>query len=136
MEVILYKYSRLEIEDTVTKFGEKNCCTVVAISIVMNIPFIKSQRHLSEYCGRVKGKGVTLDNLKRLPESFKDYKTTVFDFSGQYVTLRKFCEENPQGRFFVLVRGHALAVIDGVVYDHLDKPRRIVKWVMKVEEKH
>lgn len=134
MEVVLYKYSKLEIGDTVERFGEKNCCTVVAISIVMNISFIKSQKHLFECCGRVKGKGVTLDNIKKLHGSFKNYKTTVFDFSGQYVTLRKFCEENPQGRFFVLVRGHALAVVDGVVYDHSDKPRRVVKWVMKVEE--
>ena len=131
----MYRYSKLEFEDVVNNFGEKNCCTVIALSIVMDSSFVKAQKHLSEHCNRAKGRGVTLDNLKMLLTSFKNHKVTEIDFNGRYVTIKKFCEDNPRGRFFVLVRGHALAIVDGVVYDHLDKSRRIVKWVMSVESK-
>jgi len=33
------------------------------------------------------------------------------------ITIATFCKQNPHGRFYCLVRGHALAIVDGVVQD-------------------
>ena len=46
--------------------------------------------------------------------------------SSNRITLKKFTEKHPEGKYYILVRGHALSVIDGVVYDYIDKPRRQV----------
>ena len=45
-------------------------------------------------------------------------------------TLNQFVKRYPKGRFHVTVRGHALAVIDGVVYDwkHSGKRRIVGAW--------
>ncbi|QGK90348.1 hypothetical protein QE345_gp041 [Pseudomonas phage vB_PA45_GUMS] len=41
-------------------------------------------------------------------------------------TLRQFAEENPEGRFWIAVKGHAIAIIDGVLYDHTNDKRRTI----------
>jgi len=33
------------------------------------------------------------------------------------VTIGTFCKYHPKGRFYCIVRGHALAIVDGVVQD-------------------
>ena len=41
------------------------------------------------------------------------------------MSLKTFCQHNPVGTFYVLVRGHALAVIDGVITDHSKAGKRV-----------
>jgi len=48
------------------------------------------------------------------------------------INLRKFCEKHNKGRYYILVRGHALCVKDGVVHDYKDGPRRFVTFAARV----
>jgi hypothetical protein len=35
------------------------------------------------------------------------------------ITLNQFIKQNPRGRFYVVVRGHAVGIVDGVCIDTL-----------------
>jgi hypothetical protein len=52
------------------------------------------------------------------------------------ITIQKFLQKNPTGRFVVNRRGHAFCVIDGVIYDHMEnKPMQRIVGIWKVESK-
>jgi len=34
------------------------------------------------------------------------------------ITISRFCKKHPKGKFYVCVRGHALAILDGVPSDN------------------
>jgi hypothetical protein len=42
------------------------------------------------------------------------------------MSLKTFCQHNPVGTFYVLVRGHVLAVIDGVITDRTKAGKRVM----------
>lgn len=116
-------------------YNELKDCTVVALAEVFNIPYEKAHRHLKLNLGRQNRKGLFEKEVKSLPGTFKEYRIAIRSFGCDNVpkiTLGQFIKQHPIGRYYVLVRGHALAVIDGVVHDHSYKPRRVVRWAMRV----
>jgi len=50
---------------------------------------------------------------KRYPKGRNSEGERVY---GAY-TIGKFIKDHPAGRFFILVKGHACAIVDGVLYD-------------------
>lgn len=52
-------------------------------------------------------------------------------------SLRRFCRTYPKGRYLILVRGHALAIIDGVIHDWPGESdlRRVVAAYQIIEDK-
>ena len=115
------------------RFGEKNDCTVIAFAIIFNMSYDDAHLHLKEKCGRKNGK--CLMSMTTIPSSLSGVKYRIRSFSkedGNQITLERFVKEHPVGKYYVCVRGHALAVVDGVVYDYYHGPKRKVKWVMKV----
>lgn len=114
------------------RFGEKNDCTVIAFAIIFNMSYDDAHHHLKEKCGRKNGKG--LMDITTIPSSLFDIKHEIIPFikDGKKITLGRFIKENPVGKYYVCVRGHALAVVDGVVYDYYYGPKRKVEWIMKV----
>ena len=50
---------------------------------------------------------------KRYPKGRNSEGERVY---GAY-TIGKFIKDHPTGRFFILVKGHACAIVDGVLYD-------------------
>lgn len=110
---------------------ETNDCTVKALAKVLNTTYDRAHKHLKEGCGRKNRKGVVSRCV--IPESLKRTKFVVGEYSEtNRITVKHFCEKHPKGRFYVCVRGHAFAIIDGGVYDYCDKPRRQIIWAMKV----
>lgn len=124
---------------------DKNNCTVNALSAAFEVPYDEAYEFAKQEWDRIHGKGVP---TKPITESFKD---TVFGkFSVQVqatidykqpdgstivrnMTLRSFLKAFPTGSYFVLVRGHALVVKDGVLIDNSKKLGRIVLRAWKIE---
>tara|TARA_Y100000588_G_scaffold170332_2_gene184166 strand:- start:649 stop:1080 length:432 start_codon:yes stop_codon:yes gene_type:complete len=105
---------------------DTNFCTVLALHCVTGVSMKDCNTYLGKF-GRVFKKGMLINQIEEALSS-----TSKFFFKkGEYsnvnrITLKRFTEKHPEGRYYILVRGHALSVIDGVVYDYEDKPRRQV----------
>ena len=110
---------------------ETNDCTVKAFAVVFDTTYEKAHAHLKYNCGRHNRKGIISREV--LAPSLKKTKFKVGPYTKQNrISLKAFCEKHNEGRFYVCVRGHALAVIDGVIYDYKEAPRRQVTWAMRV----
>ena len=101
---------------------------------VFNTSYDRAHKHLKEHCFRLNGRGVLPKHFhKQLPQSIKRHKYVIGEYSRKNrITLSQFCKKHPLGRFYCCVRGHAIAIIDGIVYDHCHKPRRQITWAMRV----
>lgn len=115
--------------------NDTNCCTVVALSIVTGENYIYCHEYLSKY-GRKYRKGMnTLDVIDAL-EELKGHVVEDLGYSNDNrITINRFIKENPRGRFYCLVRGHAIAIVDGVLHDFEEKPRRQIKLAYRISEK-
>lgn len=130
--------------------SDRNNCTVNALSASFEIPYDQAYEYAKEEWNRKHGKGVL---TKPITESFKDkghvetafgkltvqvkskidYKQPDGSIKSRKMTLRSFLKAYPTGSYFLLVRGHALAVKDGVLVDNNGKLGRLVIWAWKVE---
>lgn len=114
---------------------DKSYCTVSAWAKVFDSSFDKADLYLRRF-GRSFGRGMKTVDIERALASVKRYKVVKGPYSrSNRVTLKQFVNNHPEGRFYVLVRGRALAIIDGVVYDHTEKPRRQVVFAVRVYSK-
>lgn len=48
-------------------------------------------------------------------------------------TVNDFCDEHPEGVYVVMTGSHAIAVIDGTIYDSFDSGNEIPAYVWKKE---
>lgn len=86
---------------------ESKDCAVRAVSIACDIPYHEAHERFSK-AGRKPNKGVDIDLLEKVMERKP----------MQYcITLSRFVALNPTGRFVVIKRGHAFAVVNGAVHD-------------------
>ena len=93
---------------------EKNDCTVRAAAVRFTTSYARAHELLESVGRRVKH-GVKLPAIKELLERMGlEVKRPLFP-----VTLNQFIKQNPRGRFYVVVRGHAVGVVDGVCIDTL-----------------
>lgn len=133
----MYKFSKIEnIADTVRKFNEKNCCSVIGLSIVTGWSFVTTQGFLKEHCNRKVGEGLLKSEVVNLTNGLKGYgKVQVLPYrSDNRITVNNFCKNHNVGKFLVFVRGHCFAIKDGTVYDTIDKPRRQITYAIKLGE--
>lgn len=118
-----------------TTFKEDRDCTVKAFAIAMGTTYAIARAHLKAKCGRVDGRGIV--SRRVLPDSLKSTPYRIGPYSkSNRISLGRFCKEHPVGRFYVSVRGHAIAVVDGDHYDFIDSPRRMVTWAIRLYPKH
>jgi hypothetical protein len=115
-----------------TGFKDNNNCTIVALSTAAGIPYTEAYR-IGKESGRKHGKGFYTHKLMNTARKngivYRKIKT-------EGMTIQKFLQKYPEGRFVVNRRGHAFAVIDGTIYDHLEnKPMQRIKGIWKVESK-
>ena len=112
-------------------YNETNDCTVRAFAEVFNTSYDRARRHLELNCGRKPRKGI--NSRQTLPQSLKNTRYRVGAYSkANRITISQFVKKHPIGRYYCCVRGHAIAIIDGVVYDYCHKPRRQITWAMRV----
>lgn len=109
------------------KILDKGPCTAMAWANVFDCNPLDSREYLYNFGYRRGRGGMTTSQVISALKSVK--KSTVVE--GHYsransVSLKKFLEKHNKGRYYVLVRGHALAVIDGMIYDHKEGLQRRV----------
>jgi hypothetical protein len=121
---------------------EKNDCVVRAFMAALDIPYNSSHAFVKKYLKRINRKGTFTSSF--LPDiigktkngkKIKIYGVSPshdyligYKFQGVKVitnpkykkptgyTLRSFIENHPTGRYFLIVEGHAVAVVDGKLY--------------------
>ena len=116
--------------------GDRNACCVIAWSVLFEAPYTKSLTYL-ETKGRVWRKGMQLSQVEAAFEGVRKAKITKGPYTYKNrITVSKFLQKHPEGRFFCVSRGHAYAVIDGKVYDYKKGPRRqiVAAWRIYLPE--
>jgi hypothetical protein len=133
--------------------GDTNYCTVSALSASFSISADEAYEYAASKWKRKRYKGVpTITMLQSFPcaEGFsqakevmgrdvirvkaeQDYKQPDGSIKTRSMTLSTFAKKFKRGKFYILVQGHALAVIDGEIVDHTDKPKRRIRYAWKVD---
>ena len=131
---------------------DRNYCTVTALSATLGISFDKAYDYARDNWSRERGRGVaTSIMLRSFPQAVgtdytkkvlsqeisrvkaeQDYKQPDGSIKTRDMTLSTFTKKFNKGRYYVLVKGHALAVIDGEIVDHTDKPKRRIRYAWKI----
>lgn len=101
--------------------GEKNDCTVVSLAEVTGSTYFHALNVMASV-GRPARKAPQWSDLKAVP----GMDLMFFHSERDKPTLLEFCRSHPKGRYWIGVRGHMLAVIDGVIVDQWAQPRRRV----------
>jgi hypothetical protein len=88
-------------------FNEHNDCAVRALATFKNIPYKQAHNTFKQH-GRKDCKATPIPTIiKILGEPVQDNRMTLNNLIGKY----------PKGRIYAIKRGHALAVVDGVIHD-------------------
>lgn len=114
------------------KAREDNDCTVITWANVFDCDYEKARKYLSQH-GRNTRRGMQLYQIKNALKGCKKAKVVIgpYDASNR-ICLSHFCNKHTKGRYYVCVRGHALCVKDGIVYDYKQAARRQVTFACRV----
>ena len=127
----------INLRDLRKQIGEGGDCTVVAISAVLDIPYLDAHLLCKDLFKRKKKKGVSNAVWGTFKEQMEVFRPEVKVVEGPYnsknkITINQFCKKHPNGAYLIGVRGHALAIIDGNVYDHSFRIKRQVNSAWRV----
>lgn len=101
--------------------GAEQDCSVIAFAIACDVPYHKSFAAHYNYAGRVDPTvGVKVELLLNGWDNMlmSVHRGAFYYEPTDGMTVSDFALANDDGRFFLIVRGHALAVVDGTVWDH------------------
>lgn len=108
----------------VNQYKDRNFCTVAALAMTLDWSFGKAHRWMKKHTGRRNGCGLyeyqwgPAIAAAAVTEGKKFLRTDHHElWDGRTMTLKRFCKENPTGTFYVKVKGHAVAIIDGELHD-------------------
>jgi hypothetical protein len=90
---------------------DTNDCAVRALAVVSELTYEQARAMLERECGRKRREGVYTTPLRRLLDTL----ARPIQFKG---TLGAWCRSAERGVFYVLVRNHAFAIIDGRIIDN------------------
>ena len=117
---------------------DRNNCALNAMAIVLNKPYYSVYKTFKEH-GRVGGKGASVRMitiaLNVLKQGTPEKAINNWQMPTQIkMSLSKFARQYPKGKYYVIKKNHALALIDGVWYDNqVPNPRSYVKYFFKVD---
>jgi len=143
--------------------SEINDCVVRAFKYALDISYMDAHKYVADVFHRIPRKGTyTLKYLfKALNDHSEPYikKLTLMGFSPSYIkkinttnykstillnkkykketgfTVKSFMEQHRTGSYFIVVKGHALALVDGVLYGNSDEQYkghiRRIRYVVK-----
>ena len=138
--------------------SERNDCVVRAFMVALDMSYDKTHKWVKDNFNRMDRRGTyTSAYLKNVLGKRKNYKKISlfgvspgrrYSFGDKELynpkykgkktcyTVKSFMEEYPTGRFFIIVKGHALALVDGVLYgnscEQFDGFRRRIHYVVKI----
>lgn len=114
------------------KFKETKDCTVVAWSLVFNCEYSKAHAYLKQH-GRPNRRGMFTKEITSALKACKKSKIVFGPYSGSNrISIKEFLQKHNKGRYYILVRGHAIAVVDGVLYDYKEGMRRQITFAARV----
>jgi hypothetical protein len=151
-------------EDSIIAKNETNDCVVKAIASTFELEYDIAHKFVKDKFGRKNRKetqktAIILDLLgdilgtkySIIPKEEIEYDGAI-NFKGRKynknwtglglkppktkITTKLFLEKYPKGKYFVLVRGHAFSIIDGVVVGNLNDGTRLrakIKYAIKNE---
>lgn len=112
---------------------ETRDCVVVSFCEVWRAPYAAAHTHIKRMFGRKNRRGTSTENCRDAIARCPKTRMSGRQYGkADMPTLAQFCKDHPEGRYWVFVSGHALAVIDGVIHDHKHGPRRKVKFAYRV----
>ena len=92
---------------------EDNDCTIRALAVVAGLGY-SSAHKIGKDAGRKDKKGFPsfylIQHCREIGIKFELSKR-------RSISIKKFLDENPTGRFYAKRRGHAFAIVDGVIQD-------------------
>jgi hypothetical protein len=123
-----------------------NNCTVLALAATTGVSYDEAYDTARRSWNRLPNKGVRAsvigNYLSGVLGANKMNTKKVYHVKNRNedvvckMTVSTFAKEYPTGNYYVLVSGHALAIIDGKILDHANlllKPKRIVKNAWKIK---
>lgn len=123
-EVVNVYSSDHPIGSGIKEYKDKNSCTVVALSCVTGNTYKQCYDYMKRF-GRLHGVGMLGSQIKTAFSAMKKFKMVESPYSHtNRITINQFLKKHPVGKFYCCSRGHAFAIIDGVLYDHTLKLRR------------
>ena len=117
--------------------GERSDCTVRALVKTAGLAYDDAWKWVSIKMQRRPRRGPSLRaavdamndtqqiNGKKVKTLKRNRLTRFLNGADRKMSLKTFCQHNPVGTFYVLVRGHALAVIDGRITDYTKAGKRV-----------
>lgn len=115
------------------KNKEGNDCTVRAWCNTFDCTYERAHYWLRKQGFRSARRGMMIDEVKRALKQCKKVKVKFGPYSKQNkIKIKDFCLKHPIGRYYVVVRGHALCIKDGVVHDWKYGPDREIFFAARV----
>lgn len=113
----------------------KKNCTVLALAYSANISYAEAFE-LAKQAGREDNRGFRSEKLiAHANKALEDNR--FYKVKRSPITVQKFCKTYPIGRYYVRKKGHAYAIIDGVVYDkEQPRPRERILEAWKFTQKN
>jgi len=98
---------------------ERNDCVVRALSLSFNVEYPKVHE-LCTKAGRKYQRGMTRAQTNKVIKQITGKPSAEMDKlpRGGRQTLATFARDNAKGKWIVIKRGHAVALIDGVYHDN------------------
>lgn len=113
-------YAACRPKDNSAFARETNDCSVRAFSLALNIPYAEAHALCAKH-GRQYGKGTSWVTSHRVALAYGMHQVLTYNAyapqGARYPTLAQFIKEHPKGHFYLIRRGHAFTLIDGVVHD-------------------
>jgi len=111
---------------------ERNDCTVRTLAITTKTPYLRAFAILSN-AGRKRNRGFHIQKFLKTNKRVCNHFFRKLSFRNP-ITVNKFVKRYPKGTYYVLIRGHVFAIIDGTVYDVIQpKPGQRIKVAWRVE---
>ena len=124
------EHSRTKYADN-SGLNEKNDCVVRALSVAGGLEYSVAHRMMA-VAGREPRHSTSVPASIRMLETFFPHAQRVF--VGGKATMAQFAAAYPDGRWMVYTRNHAVALVDGVVYDWMPHPRSRVRWGWRLDK--
>lgn len=153
------KFERMTAPDDLDLItSEKDDCVVLSMMSAADAGYRDAHTYCSKVFNRRFRKGVLISReslAKSINCSLNGYKLSVLGVNSKmgpryasefpvYTngdkdwTVQRFIENHQVGRYVIIVKGHALAVIDGVLHggkvDQYYKPSQKIYWTLKMEK--
>lgn len=127
--------------------SEKADCVVRAMAVVTQLPYEKAHELVRLTMGRKPKQGTPTDNIHYAMNRFEQEGMRVSPnrvlnvrvMKNRRFRLQTFINNNPVGKFVLIVRGHMFAVVDGVLHDNKDiveaggQMRRIINAAFEIK---